>query len=676
MTVQSEISQQSGGENGGIMKRSSPASLLVRFVLLFVVFLPAATARAGFNRWTSIGPAGGLVTAVAIDTASPVGIYAGTEDGIFRSVDGGSSWIPANAGLSNRNVKALCVDRNSNVYAVTSPGVFRSRDRGATWTAVTGGLPNASPLLTVDSVDGSTLYAALGGAIYRSSYSAETWERISAIELGAGRWTVSSLAAAGSMLYLGVERSRCIIFDFCPAVGGTIFRSSDGGASWRSRSFDFPVLSLAVDPGAGSTVYAGFGPALYAPESLQSVLRSRDGGVSWTEVSVGITGAIAALAVSPNSPSVYAGSQDSGIFRTDDGGDHWVRLFGPSDGRAIAVDPTSSSVFVGAEAGLLRRSDDSNWNLLDIGLARVDLGALAFDPRTPSILYLGGEGCVFRSADAGATWIRGTEGLGNAYVQDLAIDPVTPTTLYAATDSGVFRSGDSGTSWAPVNSGLTSLFIADLEIDPADPSIVYAIAPEAGVFRTTNGGERWSAVNNGLTVTQGYSLAVDPVTSTVYAGTYGGVFRSSDHGSTWVAAAAGLTTLSIYDVALAPSLPTTLYAGTGDGLFRTTDAGVSWSRAGLESVSAARIAVHPINPQIVYVATYGTVFRTTDGGVTWTRGGGLEDQPVSRVAVDPHAPSNVYSTTYSGGAFRISFGIPSLCPGGVGACKRSGKGSR
>ena len=83
----------------------------------------------------------------------------------------------------------------------------------------------------------------------------------------------------------------------------------------------------------------------------------------------------------------------------------------------------------------------------------------------------------------------------------LAIDPATPTTLYAGTGGGVFKSTNGGGNWSAVNTGLTNTNVYALAIDPATPTTLYAGTHDGGVFKSTNGGGNWSAVNTGLTDT-------------------------------------------------------------------------------------------------------------------------------------------------------------------------------
>jgi hypothetical protein len=101
---------------------------------------------ASAQTWTSNGPEGGYIQALAIDPTTPATVYAGTPGGgVFKSTDGGASWAAVNSGLTNTNVFALAIAPTTptTVYAGTiHGGVFKSTDGGASWAAVNSGLTN------------------------------------------------------------------------------------------------------------------------------------------------------------------------------------------------------------------------------------------------------------------------------------------------------------------------------------------------------------------------------------------------------------------------------------------------------------------------------------------------------------------------------------------------------
>ncbi len=140
----------------------------------------AAGSYAGQGTWTSGGPYGGSVRALAIDPGTPATLYAGTAGGgVFKSGDAGSTWSAANSGLTNPNVRALAIDpvTPATIYAGTTGGVFKSTDGGDTWAAANTGLTGTFiTALAIDPTTPATLYAATGtGGVFKSTNSGGTW---------------------------------------------------------------------------------------------------------------------------------------------------------------------------------------------------------------------------------------------------------------------------------------------------------------------------------------------------------------------------------------------------------------------------------------------------------------------------------------------------------------------
>src|SRR6266542_3100797 len=113
---------------------------LMTLVVVASMGLAVGVASAGVNAWTSSGPDGGIVNALAVDPVTPATVYAGTNGGgVFKSGNGGGSWAAVNAGLTNLNVSALTIDpaTPATVYAGTDGGgVFKSVNGGGSWAAV------------------------------------------------------------------------------------------------------------------------------------------------------------------------------------------------------------------------------------------------------------------------------------------------------------------------------------------------------------------------------------------------------------------------------------------------------------------------------------------------------------------------------------------------------------
>ncbi|HEY2932875.1 MAG TPA: sialidase family protein [Acidobacteriota bacterium] len=308
-----------------------------------------------------------------------------------------------------------------------------------------------------------------------------------------------------------------------------VFKSSDGGASWRSSGVPllYNTVALVIDSDNPDILYAAIAEPNFCSHSDRRLFKSIDGGTSWNNnISPNINGCdiIHSLVMDPSNPkTLYVANHDdlfgdtwSPLVKSTDGGAIWSYLLGPPFA-ALAIDPV-------------------NENTLYAG---------TFD--SPYYGYDGPDyrNGVLKSADGGAHW--STTGLTNTGVNVVAIDPVNPGILYAATCSfrgyprhpnvfrGLFKSTDSGASWLAINNGLADLIntgsnIAALVIDPDNPDMLYAGTSGSGVFKSIDGGTNWSSFNDGLTNLdiRALALALGNV-NTPYAGTSGGVFKIIDN---------------------------------------------------------------------------------------------------------------------------------------------------
>jgi photosystem II stability/assembly factor-like uncharacterized protein len=671
-------------------RREAPVTIAVALVALISTLFPADSS-AGVNRWTTSGPDVGNVKALAIDPSAPATLYAGTDGGVFKSINGGQSWTAINSGLTDTIVDALAIDPSApaTLYAGTNlGGVFKSTNAGQSWTAVNVGLTNTRvQALAIDPSAPATLYAGtfgiVSGGVFKSSNGGQSWTAVG----GLADYLIDVLAidpSAPATLYAG--------------AGGGVFKSTNGGQSWTAINSGLThplptVRALAIDPSAPATLYAGTaGPGVSLGVVSGGVFKSTNAGQSWTAVNVGLPGTVVfALAIDPSAPAtLYAGTY-GGVFKSTNGGQSWtavnVGLIGTAV-QVLALDPSAPvTLYAGTYGGGTFRSSNGgqSWTAVSAGLTDTSVQALAIDPSAPTTLYAGTLYGVFKSSNAGQSWTAVNAGLTGPYgnIQEvfaLAIDPSAPATLYAG-GNGIFKSSNAGQSWTAINSGLTDTSVQALAIDPSAPATLYAGTPY-GAFRSSNGGLSWTAVNAGLTGPYGniqevFALAIDPsAPATLYAGTYGGVFKSTNAGQSWTAVNVGLTNTRVTALAIDPLAPATLYAGTqSGGVFKSSNGGQRWTavNSGLASTLVNALAIDPSAPATLYVGTDGGgVFKSTNGGQSWTAfNAGLTNTSVLALAIDPSAPA-LYAGTRGGGVF--DYEGPAPCASGpMTLCLNNGR---
>jgi hypothetical protein len=367
--------------------------------------------------------------------------------GIIRSDNGGSGWNAASRGLRIGDVRVLVTDpRNSStLYAGSQLGLFKSTDRGNNWTAINDGLTKTNPIVPYPAYDPAYGVRAL------------------VID-----------PANSSTLYAVLESG--------------LFKSTDGGNSWNLLRSGF-VGGLAFNPADPSTIYA----------AAHTVIKSRDGGITWTELNLGPNDNIGwvnkVVVASTSPPTIFAdlfleatNPESIGVVKSTDGGITWRNVGRAASGRGPGGSPPNVSV------------------------------PLVVDPRAPSIVYAGS----LKSTDSGETWneLNFTHGFINA----LAIDPAMSSTLYAAAgqypEPGVYKSTDGGASWSltPLNGAP----VYSLAIDSNSPAVVYAgtgIISDAFLTKLDPAGSAlsFSTMLGGFGSDGANSVAVDPL-GNVYIG--------------------------------------------------------------------------------------------------------------------------------------------------------------
>ncbi len=442
--------------------------------------------------------------------------------GVYLTTTGGETWVPV---VDNQGQPITSVEfatSNPNVaYAGGDNAVYRSEDGGRTWRQTIGGAwgpPGARvgfPIdFQVDPRDANRLFAnAYGGGNFVTTDGGQTWQ----------------IASQG---YTGAEMNAVVVDPTDPATvyagaRSGFFKSWNGGATWQP--INFPPAE--VREGAAAAVDPSDPQHLLVSDQQDGLMwASRDGGRSWKEVlnqagqihampgndnNVWMQGANAIGYAPSDARIVYAGYAvrwcvffnnpqycavpSQGIFRSSNGGETWQAMGGAGLDRAsvlaLAVHPTNPFVVYAATGGkgVMKSSDGgTTWGAANQGITNSYARAIAIDPSHPQILYAGTEGAaLFKSTDGGATWRQSAAGLDpQAAIRAVVIDPRNPTTLYAGDlRSGMYLSEDGGGRWVQINDGLRMRAVRALAIS-ADGEHVYAATNGEGVFRLDVGGAR------------------------------------------------------------------------------------------------------------------------------------------------------------------------------------------
>ncbi len=576
------------------------------------------------NRWSSRGPEPGRIDRILVDPSNSSTIYLHVvAGGLFKTVTAVTPWMAIDTGLgtSADGVSDLAIDPSqanvlyAAVQGLRDAGVYKTLDGGATWQPANSGIATESGLvLALDAAETETVYVGTQTGIFKTSNGGASWSRS---DSGIGGRAVSLLAMD--------PRSSQVLF---AGTDAGVFKSTDGAISWFDASIGLPaqgVSGLAVDLEDSSRIYAS--------ARTGGVYRSTNGGGSWS--AAGLDGLfVFRFATDPNDPTHLFAATNQGLFLSSDGASSWTALgtgYGSNPVQAVVVDPSSSQVLY---AGVVRsgfrgtflKSEDggASWAAHDTGLSGGFTGTVAVHPTRPQTVLTAGSPRVYRTEDGGLSWNLASDTLP-AFVKVLRFERANTSRLYAAAGASVFVSADLGSTWTERGDGLPAILVNDLQLDPSAPSTIYAATYGGGVYKTIDGGHSWSPASQGLTDGLVWTLRVDPQSpSVVYAGTGGGVFRSENGGASWRLLDGGPRLRLI--LAVAADQTHTIYATGDQNLYRSRDNGETWERIedGLPHLEPdflallpATLAVDPSNPQILYVGGLGGLFRSVTGGDRW-----------------------------------------------------------
>ena len=307
--------------------------------------------RVGDDRWEQLTkglPDPPMIQAVTVHPADPQVIFVGTQDGPYRSDDGGNTFKRPEfpSGLQAWSI-TVHPSRPRVIYVGTSPvGVFRSEDGGDTWKRLAKAVQPEKLKMSfacrvmrigVEPGQPDQIHAALEvGGTMRSLDGGETWSDGSAdlVQLAADHINLKSMLQSDSEAEGMLDAHALAVSSAAPgnvflAVRMGLFQSTDRGQSWRDMQIDrFSPLTygrdIRVSPHDPRTLYAALSPAARSKDG--SLYRSTDLGATWARIDHGVKAdaTMMALALHPRDPQqIYGVSRCAQVFGTQDGGKTW-----------------------------------------------------------------------------------------------------------------------------------------------------------------------------------------------------------------------------------------------------------------------------------------------------------------------------------------------------------------
>ncbi len=508
----------------------------------------------------------------------------------------------------------------SGAHSRLSPGakLFRTGDGGVLWQQVydngTMGRPRSvQQVFFVDTQQGWISGRWADGDVDWGWFIAHTAD-------GGATWTDQYISTARdaeqapdslterTLWFLDATRGWYV-------YGDSIYRTTNGGATWTLSTMNRQVQSIArfVDGSTG----LGVGPSTGGSPAL---LRTTDGGVNWSQVSLLPAGSDALWASADGTRLVAAG-QNGQISRSANGGASWTPVASPTSSNLHHVQfSTNQQGFAAGDNGVALRTMDggATWTLLPSGTT-ANISALAVPPTGQAWIYGAG---LRRSMDGGASWQalpHVSDGVGSVRMGSTSVGWAAGERLLRMAGPGGYWAGQVGTA------GATT-------VDAIDDLRAWALAATF-LQRTTDGGLTWAIINlpgvreardfDFVDAQRGWMVAqVDQIV--------GGcpdydeqIYRTTDGGQTWTPLLTGSTPWRCES-----GLRQVVFVDASHGwvvgrnlLLRSSDGGLSWTAVDttvarssfIDFVDAQRgwRALEDLQTQFDYVQ------RTNDGGATW-----------------------------------------------------------
>ena len=687
----------------------------IRIVLVLALLAASTSAAVAQSpdlysdmQWRSIGPTRSSRTRALDGVADqPNVFYAGFDNGgVWRTTDYGSTWHPLFDNESTSSIGAIAVaPSDPNIIYVgtgagiirpdlsTGDGMYKSTDAGATWTHL--GLRESQMIadVVVDPTDPDRLFvAALGHpygpnperGIFRSTDGGRTFEKVLYRDEYTSGNDILLDPSDPNTVYAALwqqQQSFRESYDF-GGTGGGIFKSTDGGTTWKPLTDGLPAViqaNLAAAPSNPRVLYAmvagtprpGEGTDRSSTAGVVGLYKSADAGQHWTAVNApaGPDGAatphvdtrplgrigggdLPTITVDPmDENTIY--SATIVMWRSEDGGVHWSAVrgaYGGDDYQKIWINPHDPNIIFtvsdqGAVISANRGESWSNWYTQPTAA----MFHVTADNDFPYRLCAGqqdaGSACVQSRSNDGMITFHDWH---PANIQEYGIaapDPRDPDVVYGGQRSGVTRydrrtgqttqvGPDMGPRGGPFNRNVRTM---QLLWSPVDPDLLYYTSN--AVWKTHDRGRSWTRISPDL------SRSTWEIPDN--AGKYDRYVEAGQQGT--------ITALSA-----SPIDVDVIWAGTDDGNIQVTlDGGTSWSNVTPPEIEPwtriFNIEAGHFDKRTAYAAANTMriddmnphFWRTHDGGRTWTEiNDGLSPGAVANsIREDPRKPGLLYAAT-------------------------------
>ncbi len=637
----------------------------------------------GFDHpWDLRGPgdAGGRVNAIVVHPSNDNIMLAGySAGGIFKTIDGGTTWYPVFDDQPYLAIGDLIFDPNdpNTVYAGTGDpnitsypfiglGVYRSNDLGESWTQI--GLEEEGIIsrIAIDPTDSDIIYAGAMGipfakstkrGLYKTTDGGANWTQVLFLSDSTGVADVLINPDNPQVIYAaGWDRIRNNSQSIISGNGARVHKSTDGGKTWTMLGGGLPQerlsrVGLAMSGSNSDHVFA-----LYVglDFNVHGLYKTTDAGNNWSEIptdqSTGLfTNALGGfgwyfgqIRVDPNNDNrlFILGVQ---LWASNNGGNSWF-IFSQVGGGAIPhvdqhdlVFNNSGAIILGNDGGMYKMEPGTNtWTDIE-DIPATQFYRIAYNPHNPDAFYGGTQdnGTQMGLRSDAKDWDRIFGGDGF----QVAFHPTNPDVFYVETQNGdiwATTNGGVGFSYGStgLNPGEPKSWDMQYIISPHNPDILYTGTDR--LYISDNGAiPNWVPITGNLAAPDGITLPRYHLISTlsespmdsalIYVGTSDAKVRRRNPDGTVNDISVGLPTRYVTDVVASPDQPNVVFvshSGYKDGEFiphlhRSDDRGNNWINI---SGDLPPLGVNDLFIMPNYAGQ--VIFAGTDGGLYATLDGG------------------------------------------------------
>src|SRR5579864_4485842 len=633
-------------------------------------------------RWRNIGPFRGGRTQAAVGIPSePNVFYVGAVNGgVWKTNDFGRTWNPIFDDQPTGSIGAIAVaPSDPNIIYVGSgeglqrpdlsvgDGIYKSTDAGKTWTHL--GLRDGQqiPQIAIDPRHPNRLFVAVLGhpyganaerGIFRSTDGGQTFQKVLYKDENTGGSDVEIDPADPNVIYAALWEARQGPWEngAWSGTSGGIFKSTDGGSTWRPLTKGLPEAGVtqagvAIAPSRPSRVYAAV-----AVGRETALYRSDDSGENWSRATTDTRpaariggGDLPVLAVDPKNPDiVYSASVVT--WKSADGGRTWTGIRGAPGGddyQKIWINPNQPEIILIAsdQGAIISVNGGQTWSSW-YNQPTAAMYHVAADNAFPYRLCSGqqdsGSACVSSRGNDGQITFREWHPIGVEEYGYAAPDPLNPDIVYGGKVTRFDRRTGQVENIAPKpirTPDFRALRTAPVLFSPVDPHVLYFAANT--LWKTRDAGHTWQQNSPDLTrKTWDAPANIGKYRDTPTA-------KPSQRGV-------------IYAVAPSPLDVNRIWAGTDDGLIHATvDGGMHWKDVTPpQLVPFAKVSILDaghFDTQTAYAAINTLrlddmrphIWRTHDGGKTWTEivNGIPDGSPVDAVREDPKRKGLLFAGT-------------------------------